>query len=234
MYVAFADAAEGAVLEVMAGSGRIAVPLAESGHDVVAVDVDGAMLARASARWEAAKRAGTGSLELAEGDITTVALERRFDLVIVALNGLLLLESRDAQHAALRTVARHVARDARAVVDTWLPAPDDLDVYDGRVVLEWTHRDVQSGEWVSKMTSARYEPAARVARLTTMFDAWTDDAATTRTTREDTIRFLSADELLEMAISAGLKVETLAGDYGMTQFAADSDRLVMVCRGPAD
>ena len=46
LWTALAAEAAGPVLELMAGSGRIAVPLAEEGHEVTAVDLDLAMLAR--------------------------------------------------------------------------------------------------------------------------------------------------------------------------------------------
>jgi SAM-dependent methyltransferase len=234
MYLAFAEATDGTVLELMAGTGRVAVPLAAAGHKVVAVDRDTQMLERALRRWTATERVNGGSLDLVEHDVTTLALDERFALVVVALNSLLLLESRAAQRAAVATAARHLASSGRAVIDTWLPAPEDLALYDGRLVLDWTALDDEADEWVSKTTSARYESATRVAQVTSFFDAWPDDGKTTRTLRQETITFTAADELMAMAEDAGLEIETLAGDYEMGHFAASSDRLVMVCRAATD
>jgi hypothetical protein len=66
--------------------------------------------------------------------------------------------------------------------------------------------------------------------VTSLFDAWRDGGPARRTMRQDTICFASADELEELAASAGMTVDTLAGDYEMGHFDADSERLVMVCR----
>ena len=232
MYLAFAEAADGPILELMAGSGRVAVPLAEAGHQVTAVDRDAAMLARAAALWQrsAGRAAAGGTLETIEADVTTLALESRFDLVIVALNSLLLLDGRDAQRKLLDVVARHLQPDGRAVIDVWLPTPDDLRIYDGRLILDWVRTDKESGEHVAKSTAARYSSGARTARITTLFDAWRDGSAPRRTLRDDTITFTNADELNAFAADAGLDVETIGGDYEMGQFDADSDRVVMVCR----
>ncbi len=43
------------MLELMAGTGRLAIPLAMAGHQVTAVDLDAAMLARAKAAWARSK-----------------------------------------------------------------------------------------------------------------------------------------------------------------------------------
>ncbi len=49
LYLALGDRADGRILELAAGSGRLAVPLALAGHPVTAVDIDRAMLDRGRA-----------------------------------------------------------------------------------------------------------------------------------------------------------------------------------------
>jgi len=231
MYLAFADAGEGAILEMMAGTGRIAVPLAAAGHRVTAVDNDPAMLARAATRWQrtsdrARKR---GALDLVEADITALKLGKRFDLVVIALNSLLLLDGRAAQAKAFKVIADHLKPHGSAVIDVWLATPEDLVLYDGRLVLDWVRHDPDTNAQVSKSTSARYDSGTRVAHVTSFFDTWREGASPTRTTRQDTITFVTKDELERFATDAGLIVNTVSGDYEMGHFGIDSDRLVMVC-----
>jgi hypothetical protein len=134
----------------------------------------------------------------------------------------------------MKDAARHLKRNGRAVFDVWLPAPDDLVLYDGRLVLDWVRDDVETGEQVAKSTSARFHSAARRAEVTSFFDAWHDGEAVRRMMRTDRISFISADELVSLAAVAGLQVDQLSGDYQMGDFAADSDRVVMVCRKLTD
>src|SRR3954451_18891542 len=63
LYLALASRAGGPIVELAVGSGRIAVPLAEAGHEVVGIDLDPAMLDRAR------RRSRTARLELVEGDV---------------------------------------------------------------------------------------------------------------------------------------------------------------------
>ena len=85
----------------------------------------------------------------------------------------------------------------------------------------------------AKSTAARFEPGTRIAHVTSFFDAWRDGGPVRRVMRQDRISLLTVRELTSLAAEAGLIADTLASDYAMGQFAADSDRLVMVCRpGP--
>lgn len=240
LFRAMAARAEGPILELAVGSGRIAVPLAADGHAVTGVDRDPHMLARAERAWATARgRAGGGSarsgrrrgtLELVEADITDVSLGRRYALVILALNSLLMLPGREAQLGALRAMASHLEPAGRAVVDVWLPGPEDLALYDGRLTLDWLRDDPETAERVAKQTAARYDPATARAVVTSLFDAWPEaGGAPRRVAREDELHFLGAAELTALAGQAGLAIETIAGDHGMAEFGPGSERVVLVC-----
>ncbi len=232
LYLALARSTDGPILELAVGSGRIAVPLAVAGHAVTGVDVDRDMLARARDSWAAAQPvAGGGTLDLVEADITNLDLKPRFGLVILGLNTLLLLRDREAQLAALKNMARHLAPSGRAVVDVWLPTPEDLVLYDGRLVLDWLRRDEATGDWVSKTTSARFDSATQTATVTSFYDAWQGSGQVKRTVRDDPICFIGYHELLDLWTRAGLSPDTLSGEYEMTPFSSSADRLVMVGAG---
>src|SRR5713226_6852113 len=74
----------GPVLEIGCGTGRVLVPLAQAGFDVVGIDVSPAMLAIAREKINAADVGGRVELVLA--DALTMRLGRRFPLALVALN----------------------------------------------------------------------------------------------------------------------------------------------------
>lgn len=231
LYLALATGSDAPILELAAGTGRISVPLATAGHDVTGVDRDPDMLARAGARWAAAiRRPGRGSLELLEADITTLELDRQFGLVLLALNSLLLLGGRDAQLAALRAMARHLAPGGQAVIDVWLPTPDDLTIYDGQLRLDWLRSDPETGEPVAKLWAARHESAVGAATVWTFFDTWPRDGGPLRRlVREDELHFLASTELVALVEGAGLAVKSAGADYALSPFGGDADRIVLVC-----
>jgi SAM-dependent methyltransferase len=227
-YLDLAASSGGTILELAAGSGRICVPLAAAGHAVTAVDNDAAMLDRARAAWAGA-HGGKGQLTFVEHDLTTLNLAARFDLVILALNSLLLLD-RAAQERALKVMRSHLAPGGRAVVDVWLPAKEDLELYDGRPVLDWIRTEPETGERVAKATVARYDVATNTAELTTTYDVERADAPVGSVTRRDKITFISANDLLALARSAGLEAEAVVGAYDGTAWSDASERVVLIGR----
>lgn len=232
-WLALADRADGAVLELAAGTGRLAIPLAEAGHRVTAVDLDPVMLDRARTR---ARAAGVGSdrLEFVEADLLELRLPDagRYALAFVALNSLMLLATRAAQREAFRTMAAHLAPGGLAAVDVWLPDAEDLARYDGRVILEWPRTDPASGRIVTKTGSAQHDAASGTITLTAIYEEGRQGEPPVRWVRRDRLRLVSADELAGFAEDAGLRVEMIAGGYDLGAFGPGADRAIVIAVRP--
>jgi SAM-dependent methyltransferase len=226
-------------MELAVGSGRIAVPLAEAGHQVLGIDLDSAMLDRARRRAADARVVAGGArgplrLELVEGDALEVrAADRgRFALVVLALNSLLLFPEAREQERAIATMAQLARSGGLVVVDAWQPQPIDLVRMDGRVSLEWLREDPETGRQVTKLAAAWYDPPTRVATVTTIFDEARQGEPPVRWTRRDRLRLASGEELVAWAGAAGLEVERLAGDHDLTPYGSASERAILVARKP--
>lgn len=229
LYLALADRADGPVLELAAGTGRLAIPLALAGHEVTAVDIDAAMTSRGRER---AAQAGVPGhrLRWLEADLVDLRPdgEPRHALAFIALNSIMLLGRRDAQRAALHTLAAHLAPGGLAVVDAWLPDADDLARYDGRVILEWPRTDPETGSIVTKVGSAVHDAATNTVTLTAIYEEGSQGASPRRWIRTDLLRLVTADELADFAEDAGLHVERIAGGYDLAPLGPNSDRAVVV------
>lgn len=106
-YVRLADELGGPVLELGAGTGRVTEALARAGHDVVAVEVSEAMLARASKRF-----AGTSwesRITPVLGDMRSLDVSGTFPLIIAPFNTLMHAYTLADQDATLANVAAHLA-----------------------------------------------------------------------------------------------------------------------------
>jgi SAM-dependent methyltransferase len=109
------------VLDAGCGTGRVAIELAGHGIDVVGVDVDASMLA------EARRRAPT--LSWVQADLTELALDRRFDVVLLAGN-VPLFTPPGTQAALVRACAAHVAGGGVLVAGFQLDQGYGLPSYD--------------------------------------------------------------------------------------------------------
>jgi SAM-dependent methyltransferase len=232
LYLGLAERADGPILELAAGTGRLAVPLAATGRRTVAVDLDPAMLTRARARAAAGGRRVSRALTLVEADLVGLRLPDAgaYRLAILALNSLFVLATRAAQRAAFETLAAHLGSGGLAAIDCWLPDVDDLARYDGRLLLEWVRTDPETGSRVVKTGSALYDATTRTVSLTTIFEEAAQGASPARWIREDRLRLVNADELVEFAEAAGLEVEALGGGYDLEPIGPGSERAVLVAR----
>ena len=190
LLLALAERADGRILELGVGSGRLAVPLAEAGWSVTGVDNDPAMLRRARARAEAAGPAVVDRLELVEANAAELRSPARYRLAFIALNSLLVFGDRTAQGAAVATLADHLEPGGLCMIDLWLPDADDLARYDGRIFLEYTRVDPETGHTVIKTGSALHDAASQTVHLTTIFDEGAQGEPPVRWSRTDRIRFV--------------------------------------------
>ena len=229
LYLALADRADGAVLELAAGSGRLAVPLAMAGHQVTAVDIDAAMLDRGRDH-AAATGVPPDRLAFIEADLLGLQLPDagRYAFAFIALNSIMLLASRDAQRSAFHTLAAHLAPGGLAAVDAWLPDADDLARFDGRIMLEWPRTDPDTGAIVTKAGSAQHDAATNTVHLSAIYEEGRQGEPPRRWVRHDKLRLVTADELAAFAEDAGLRVEIVAGGYDLAPIGPGSERAVLV------
>lgn len=234
LYLALAGRTGGPILELGAGTGRLAVPLAAAGHEVTAVDIDPAMLDRARRRaWDDGP-AVVGRLRLVEADMLDIEPidEPVHQLAFIGLNTLFLLADRDAQLRAFQSMARHLAPGGLAVADVWLPDADDLARFDGRLILEYVRTDPETGHLVTKTAAAQHDATSGTVELTTIFDEGLPGTAPIRWIRRDRLRLVSPDELRRFAEAAGLEVEIIAGSYDLQAIGPGDDRAIIVAARP--
>lgn len=120
LWRALADEHGDPILDVGAGTGRIALDLLARGHRVTALDSDPVLIS------ELERRAGGEGLQTVVADARAFALERTFALCIVPMQTIQLLGGRVGREAFLGCVRDHL-RPGGAVA---IAVADELELYE--------------------------------------------------------------------------------------------------------
>ncbi len=213
----------GPVLELGVGTGRVAIPLAKDGREVVGLDRSAAMLARAAAHAKAAKV----KLTLTEGDMRSFALERTFPLVTIPFNTFLMLTP-DERWACLARCREHLGPNGRLAIDVFQPDPNVIAGLDGGVREEWRRVDPETGRPVTKFSATRGNIDAVTFRW--WYDEEREDGTVKRITREATLHYLYRREAELLFSAAGFELDTFHGDYDGSPVTGTSPKLLAVLR----
>ena len=121
-YVRRALEAGGPVVELGAGTGRIAIPTAQAGKDVIAVDRSPAMLGEARVR--AAAAGVTDRIAFVEQDMRTFVADPPVELVTIPYRSFLHMVTTEDQLACLEAVRRSlVPGRGRLALNMFVPDP---------------------------------------------------------------------------------------------------------------
>ena len=215
----------GEVLELGAGTGRLAIALARGGLRVTALDRSAAMLGRGEAR---AAEAGV-DIDWVQADMTAFALGRRFDAVLVAFNTLLHLHTR-AEHAAFfAAVGRHLRPGGVLALSVTSPDPRTL----GRGPfhrLSMTDRPVDDPVEGAPLTieeTIRYDHATQCTRGAFHFSY---PGRTDALVVPVDLRMLYPAELEALLHHHGFDLVARHGDWDGAPFTGDSLLQNLVCR----
>jgi SAM-dependent methyltransferase len=123
-YLEAAKTAGGPVLELGCGTGRLVLPLLETGLEIHGLDASAAMLEmarqkKASLPTEAAQR-----LHLHLGDMSAFDLNQRFALIMIAFRSFQILTTPEAQRQCLDCIRKHLAPGGRVIINLFDPRYD--------------------------------------------------------------------------------------------------------------
>ena len=209
-YVDEARRAGGLVVELAVGTGRIAVPTAAEGIEVIGVDSSPGML---EVCRRAAELAGVSHLiDLRLGDLADPPVEERVRLVTCPFRSYLHLLDDDARMTALRAARELLVPGGRLAFDVFAPAADDIAETHGR----WLEREpgiFERADWDSQ-------------ERTLTLSVRGEGGATTFT-----LAWLTPDEWRRLLQRAGFQIIGCFGWFDRRPYAGGEDT-VWIARRP--
>jgi SAM-dependent methyltransferase len=224
-YVEIARETGGPVLEACCGTGRVALPLAAAGFDVVGVDISSELLGQLHNKLTREPEELRRHIDIVEQDITELSLNRRnFPLAVIAFNSLLCLPDFGDQCRALEAIARHVATDGTLLVDVVNPLRLPLD---GDPVPRafFTRRNPHNGRTYTRFACMSSLDESHRQKLHGWYDELDESGSVSRRPYSITWRPIFRFELELMLERAGFELVRLEGGHRGEEYTARSPHM---------
>lgn len=214
-YVEAAEANDGPVLEIGCGTGRVLIPTARAGFEIVGLDLSTNMLEICRKRLQKEPVEVQARAQLIEADMCDFDLGRTFSLATIPFRPFQHLMTIDDQLACLRTIHRHLVGGGKLVFDIFNPSlhtlvRDDL----GQEVGEEPQFTTPDGRRVIR----RHKVVERdlfnqINYVELIYDITHPDGQEQRLVHAFPMRYLYRYEAEHLLARAGFEVESVYADF---------------------
>ena len=237
-YVEEARNSGGHVLELGCGTGRVAIPIAQAGVDIVGLDFSTSMLDEARRKMLSAQPL-SGSLTLVEGDMRDFSLSGEpgedgpFSLAIIPFRGFLSLLTVGDEVRALMNIKRHLRPGGKLILSMFVPDPSML-VHE--VDVPYHFRDVtdpSTGRQFVLWQQNRYDNYSQIVNTRTIIEELDEEGVVReRKYRDFQLRYIYRWEMHHLLRMCGFEVLDLFGDFSRSDFDDTSTEMIWVAGVP--
>lgn len=230
LVLALAQEANGPVLELGCGTGRLLLPLARAGYETTGVDNSPAMLAWLQQKLAQESVFVQSRVWVVAGEITSLQLPEngRFALALISYNTLMHLSEEKLTHT-LRGIGRYLLPGGSLFLDLANPFVVAQTPNDRLLTLEAVVTDPETQNTVLQLAGNWLDETAQQLHITWIYDATPAAGGPIHRTVTQMVYHYFYPHQIEIALQeAGFQLKALWGDYNKTTFDEESDRLLMV------
>jgi len=217
----WADTVGDPVLELAAGTGRLAVPILERGHHYTGLEQSAAYVTWAKQKLAPFHPRG----QMIQGDMRDFHLGRRFQFIFIGFNSFLHLYTEEDIQACLACVREHLSDSGRFLIDIFVPNPLFLFREEGKKVYVMEFEHPSKGPCTVDETNI-YDPETQINHLNWYFH-YTREGLTEE--YEFDMHILYPDTMDRVLTEAGFIIHQKLGDYEGHPMNANSSLQIYVC-----
>ena len=214
--------ANGPILELGCGYGRITIPLAQRGiKELTGLELSAPSLAYARSK------AGDLPIQWVEGDVRDFQLNRRYSLIFARGCVFDFMLTRADQEAMLARVHEHLADDGQFLFDTMSKMPGEMvNALEER---EWFTLSHPNGREIYVSGTDRFDYAQQ-HWIQTCYERWDEpDGELVRPANELILRYTMPQDVESILHYNGFKIVARYADYNGTPGSADQPATVFLC-----
>jgi SAM-dependent methyltransferase len=223
-YIDLARKANGPVLDVACGTGRILLPCMQAGVDIEGLDLFEPMLRTLRAK------ASTLGLEpqVHQCDMSDFALSRRYALVMIPFNAFIHNMTQETQIACLQHCRQHLLPGGELVFDTFFPALEIISTPPKTRVLEGELPHPQTGLPMRMYDTRTFDRVAQVQHSINELELLAADGSVHTTYRSEVrSRYIYKHEMELLLRVAGFARWEIYGDFDRRPLTQETDAMVV-------
>ena len=212
---------EAKILELCCGTGRLTIPIAQAGYDILGVDITPSMLEKAREKASAAQV----DIEFIEADIRELDLSEKYDCIFIPFNSIHHLYQTNGLLKTFQLVKKHLKPGGQFLFDCFNPNIRYIVEAEQQemTIAEYTTED---GRQVTIKQRMRYESASQINRIewhhfiNGEFDS----------VQKLDMRMYYPQELNTCLAFSGFDIIHKFGTFEEAPFSNQSDKQIFVCR----
>ncbi|MGA2260627.1 MAG: class I SAM-dependent methyltransferase [Acidobacteriota bacterium] len=221
-FIEAAQSSGGPVLEVGCGTGRVLIPTARAGVDIVGLDLSPHMLQVCRTRLLTEPEAVQSRVRLIQADMRNFDLAQTFNLVTLPFRPFQHLTTVEDQLSCLASIHRHLVESGRLILDLFNPSlealvRDNLGQEFGDEP-EFTSRDGRRVVRRHKILSRDY--ANQINQIEIAYYVTHPDGREERLVHAFPMRYLYRFEAEHMLARCGFKAEQVFADYDKSPYGS--------------
>ncbi|MFB5089788.1 class I SAM-dependent methyltransferase (plasmid) [Psychrobacillus sp. PGGUH221] len=220
--IEYVSGIEKPIIELACGTGRLTIPMAKRGLNMVGIDLHAGMLSRAK------QKATHEQLNIIfeQQDCTELDLAYKSPLIFMTGNSFQHFLTNESQNALLHSVKKHLLPNGQFIFDTRNPNLAELSVY-GEFEESHLNNDNQT---VFEKHFEEYNHVTQILYCVTQTEISENEQLIHTESDSISLRFVYPMELHRLLDSHGFELINLYGSWKKDTFIKDSISMIVHCR----
>jgi len=216
------DGYKGEILELMCGTGRVSIPLLDSGRHMICVDYSKGMLNL----FERKIKNKNYPVNLVQMDVTNLKLDKKFGLIILPFHSISEIISTDLQIKALQSISSHLEKDGVFILTlqnpkTRLILAEGITRVMGRFSIDESRHLI-----ISYMN--QYNESDKIVTGLQFYEIYDSmNILIEKRYLEINFKPVADSELRSMIKAAGLEIVEMYGDYSYGRFDEEKSNFMI-------
>lgn len=214
----------GPVLELGCGTGRITLPIAQSGLRIVGLDNSDSMLSVARRKTEQPPHL---PVTLLADDMRTFSIGQRFPLIIIPFAGFCSLTDPVDQLSTLKQIRRHLSPHGKLILD--MPVADPYASRQGNIPYHFRNvSDSPSGRRFQIWQFTNYAFHDQISNNSLLIEEIEKGTIAQRWHKYFPLRLTNRWEMHHLLETCQFKIEELYGDFNYNPFSDTSENMIWI------